>query len=101
MPVVDGDLVITAGSEPQELVVCGDIDLATVDVLEAAIAAVRSAGHPDLVIDLAGVGFVDSRGLRALLTAQQTGPVSLRRPSIAVRRLLQLTGVEQHFAVID
>ena len=50
------------------LTVEGELDLATVGGLQDAVAEVLSAGGPaELVLDLAGVTFLDSSGLGALL----------------------------------
>jgi len=43
-----------------------------------------------LVIDLSGVTFVDSAGLRTLLLARDAGPVELRDPSLVVRQTFEI-----------
>jgi anti-anti-sigma factor len=52
----------------------------------------------DITLDLSGVTFMDSGGLRALIQAcmglARTGRVRVVRPSEQVRRLLVLSGVE-------
>ena len=52
----------------------------------------------DITLDLSGVTFMDSSGVRALIQAcmglARTGRVRVVRPSEQVRRLLELSGVE-------
>jgi anti-anti-sigma factor len=52
----------------------------------------------DITLDLSGVTFMDSGGVRALIQAcmglARTGRVRVVRPSEQVRRLLVLSGVE-------
>ncbi len=60
----------------------------------------------DLVLDLSGVEFVDSSGLRVLIELHQNcsqagGAVVLRTPSPAVRRLLEVSGVADYLTVDD
>ncbi|MDX6556677.1 MAG: anti-sigma factor antagonist [Miltoncostaeaceae bacterium] len=55
-------------------------------------------GTGPVYVDLQGVTFMDSRGLGALLAANErsregAAPVRIYRPSEAVRRLLEVSGV--------
>ncbi|MEV4197586.1 STAS domain-containing protein [Micromonospora globbae] len=77
----------------------GEIDMATVDVLEKALAtALDRPGLRAVVVDLAGVAFLDSSGVRALvdaaLRARREG-VTLRvvDPRPVVARVLRITAV--------
>ena len=85
----------------------GDLDLAGVEVITRAVHAVHAARartDDPLVIDLAGVGFMDSEGLRALLVARKLAggsarSVVLRGPSDAVLTTLALAGLGDAFTV--
>ena len=82
----------------------GDIDLAGGPLLDAAILQVE--GPKALVIDLAGVEFIDSSGLRSLLAASRRAEgrgtrVVLRAPSAGVVRLLSITGTTDQFDLED
>jgi anti-anti-sigma factor len=79
----------------------GDLDVA-VGVEFANAVDERLAGDgsvTQVVIDLGGVEFIDSSGLRALLQlAQHHGErVQVGAISPAVQRLLELTGTLEHF----
>jgi anti-anti-sigma factor len=45
----------------------GELDLATVPILHAELAALRNAGFRRLILDLSRLEFVDSTGLRCIL----------------------------------
>jgi anti-sigma B factor antagonist len=81
-----------------EVRLAGELDMAAVFRLEPALDRLLAAQDVRaLVLDLAGVGFVDSAGLGALLsirerTSQLGIEMAIARPSDAVRRLLELSG---------
>jgi anti-sigma B factor antagonist len=76
----------------------GELDMATASELDQRILSAmrdRPSGH--VVVDLDQVEFMDSAGLRMLLTAAATARTNgnrllLRRPQRAVRRLIEVTG---------
>ncbi len=77
----------------------GELDMATADNLDAAVAAALARpGVREIVVDLAGVGFLDSSGVRVLVRgatrARQRG-VTLRvtDPQPVVARVLRITAV--------
>ncbi len=96
---VDGDVITLA--------VVGDLDIRTAAKLrEAGIRELEDSGCAKLVLDLSGVGFMDSTGLGALLGIQmaaekQGKPVALQAPSEHVYYVLDLTGLSEHFIVGD
>jgi anti-anti-sigma factor len=84
------------------ITVAGEIDIAAGPVLDAALSQ-RRDDRP-LVIDVGGVSFVDSSGLRSLLAAsrdaQKRGTfVTLRHVGPEVWRLLEITGTVGQFTV--
>lgn len=97
--VVDGD-------EPR-LVVRGDVDLDAEDrLLDGARTALAglgaSPGGRTVILDLAGVTFIDSSGLRSLLRSQalahsQGAAVRLVALPGPVTRLLEVAGVSDRF----
>lgn len=75
----------------------GELDMANVDELETALAEVRAPGV-SIVLDLSGITFMDSTGLKLLLTADAAArsdgySLELRAPSKAVLRVFEITGV--------
>jgi anti-sigma B factor antagonist len=86
------------------IVAIGDIDVAGGPLVDAAI--VDGESDQPVVIDLTEVTFIDSSGLRSLLSASRRAgdrgtEVVLRSPSAAVRRLLEITGTEGQFRIED
>ncbi len=91
--------VVPDGASRVRLVVGGEVDLATVGQLDDALMAlVRQARAPLIEVDLRGVGFLDSSGIRTLLrahtrAAQQGIRLIVTGPGPGVRRVLEITGV--------
>ena len=85
--------------------VVGALDLATTAMLDAELSLAFAAGPCRLlVLDLAGVEYLDSTGLRALWTIRQSmrelrGSLVLRRPSAAVLHVLESAGLTAMFEV--
>ncbi|MEY9928700.1 anti-anti-sigma factor [Catenulispora sp. GP43] len=83
------------------LVLVGDVDFAAHPVLVAQLVGLAGSGRA-VVVDCAGVTFLDSMGLRALvegraaaLDAGQT--FELADPSVPVRRVIELSGTAELF----
>ncbi len=75
----------------------GELDMADADWVEATLAA-AAAHHSRLTIDLSRLEFVDSTGLRTLLTLKQRAKIlniDLRfdKPSEAVSRVIDAAGL--------
>jgi anti-sigma B factor antagonist len=75
----------------------GELDIAATPELSTVLLIAAGSPGPLVVLDLAGVEFIDSAGLGALLAtrerAQDRGVgFTLSRTSDAVGRLLELTG---------
>jgi anti-sigma B factor antagonist len=87
--------------------VSGEIDLYTAPRLHAELTtALAGDGPVRLVVDLSGVGFCDSTGMNVLLAAHRRaqengGDLELSSPRPAVRKILQVTGLETVFTVTD
>jgi anti-sigma B factor antagonist len=88
----------------------GEIDLYTVPRLQRELSTVLAAANPPrpvrLIVDLSGVDFCDSTGVNALLLAHRQaresgGGLELAAPRPAVRKILQVTGLETVFTVVD
>jgi anti-anti-sigma factor len=104
--VVGPELIITTERDGSRAVlgVQGELDAYTAPALEERINALLGEGVSDLALDLSQTGFLDSSGLRALLTVHRrlesgSGQLSLRDPSEPVQRLLEITGLREHFGI--
>ena len=76
----------------------GELDIATVETLRVACDAIN--GARSLVLDLRGLSFIDSSGLRLLVEihrhAQSNGlQLSLIAPSDPADRAIRLSGLDQ------
>ena len=76
----------------------GELDLATVETLRAALDGVENAGR--LVLDLRSLSFIDSTGLRLLVAlhqrAQRDGfQLALVAPAAPADRAIRLSGLDQ------
>jgi anti-sigma B factor antagonist len=87
--------------DPLSLVVTGEIDLATADELRLAMDdVIARRGDVPVVLDLAGVTFIDSTGLSVLAQAAASGDeIVLRDPPKVVRSILALTGLGESFSI--
>jgi len=88
--------------------VVGDIDMAGGPLLEAAIeqreAALGTTSSGDIVLDLEAVHFIDSSGLRSLLTAARRAghrhsALTLHAVGPEIIRLLEITGTLDQFTI--
>lgn len=85
--------------------VCGEIDLYTAPLLRGELADAVVAGGRT-VVDMSRVEFCDSTGLGVLLSALKQargngGELELAAPQPAVRRILQITGLDEVFTIHD
>jgi anti-sigma B factor antagonist len=85
----------------------GEIDLYTAPRLHGELVAILSGDEPvQVVVDMSGIEFCDSTGMNVLLAAhrrarEQGGDLELAAPRPAVRKVLQVTGLESVFTVLD
>jgi anti-anti-sigma factor len=89
----------TLSPDRRLLVVRGDVEFRTAPLLRAAIDTAREGTGCHVTIDLAAVAFIDSSGLAVLIDANTQAPVTLRRPSPAVTRVIDVTGLSSTLAI--
>ena len=82
----------------------GEVDSHTAGLLEGCLDDLGTAS--DVVLDLAGVEFIDSSGLRVIIHAHQSlddagHRLILKSPSDAVTKLLTITGLVERLHVDD
>jgi anti-anti-sigma factor len=75
--------------------VVGEFDLAVEEPFVELVAAQVAAGHDKTLIDLGGVEFIDSSGVRALMRVhlEYPGRVELVAVHESVRRVLTVAGL--------
>lgn len=83
----------------------GELDLSTCDQVEAALAQAEAASPATLVLDLGGVSFMDSTGVRTLLQADSRARRDGRRllliaPPEPAARVLRVTLLDRRFEFI-
>jgi anti-sigma B factor antagonist len=78
----------------------GEIDLATVDELAAALEDARAEANV-VYLDLRGVIFMDSAGVRLVIEADRQCELVVVRGPIAVRRVFDLVGLEERVRMVD
>jgi anti-sigma B factor antagonist len=82
----------------------GELDLADVPAVASHLMREVAVRGPSIVLDLAGLEFIDCCGLGALVrvlkwTRQGGGDMSLAAPQELVRRVLSVTGLIDVFSV--
>lgn len=88
------------------LVLAGELDLASAEILQRAVDDPTLAAEPMLVLDLEQLQFIDSTGLRIILKALERcrsrgQEFAITRGSPQVQRLLSITGVAAHLPTIS
>jgi len=80
-----------------QLVLTGELDLAAAYDLEAALSRVFAEGSRQVDLDLRGVTFMDSMGLRSLLVAKDMchnhGAELAVIPNPALHKIFEVTGM--------
>lgn len=97
-----GRVMIEVESAPgtATIFVRGELDLVTTSFLAEQLTLVSRDKPGRLVFDLAGTGFMDCGSARLIACAGEWLPEGrrpvIRRPGPAVRRILELTGLEAY-----
>ena len=87
--------------------ISGEIDLYTAPRLHGELAALIADGKPArVVVDMSGVEFCDSTGMNVLLSClrrarERGGDLEIAAPKPAVRKILQVTGLDSVFTLVD
>ena len=87
------------------LTLSGELDIATAPQVEEAALALLEQRVRTLVIDLSGLTFIDSSGLRTLIilndrAAEEDWTLALIRPDEPSLSVLQITGAEENLPFI-
>ena len=84
----------------------GELDMAGVDRFERLLTADQTSEAATFVLDMRGLTFIDSSGLRALIMADQRvraegGRFIVVRGPDQVNQVLEMTGVGQRIELVD
>jgi len=84
----------------------GELDLDTAPLLDEQLAAVRAGGAETVVLDLQGLTFMDSTGLRLVIRWDTAGreqgfEFAIVPGSEVVQRVFRLTGLDEHLRVVE
>jgi anti-anti-sigma factor len=92
-------------TEPARMFVFGELDAVNADQLQKAVVDVLRHHRPSRIeMDLHGVSFLDSVGIRVLVLCQADArqvdcQIRFTNPQPMVYRVLQITGLLEHFGL--
>jgi anti-anti-sigma factor len=100
------DVIVTRDADKHTVALAGELDIGTVKRAEAALSQAESGSARMIVLDLSGLTFMDSTGVRlALAAAARSRADSDRlrfvRGGAAVQRVFELSGVADTLPFID
>ena len=78
----------------------GDLDMATLPRLRAAVEREHANGEP-LVLDLRGLAFLDTSGMRYVVERHEAGELTLVRGPRSVQRIFEIAGLEGELRWVD
>jgi anti-sigma B factor antagonist len=86
--------------------VSGEFDLAATHAVEDALLSVEDGVNPVIVLDLRGVTFLDSTGLRTITSADHRArdaghELRIIRGPEQVQKLLYVTGMDKILPLVD
>ncbi len=92
--------------DTQRVAPSGELDIATAEQLERELLAVEQTDVERIVLDLSGLAFIDSTGLRVVLDANDRCGGSVDRLRViagspAVDRLFDLVGLRERLPLIE
>ena len=92
---------VASGRDEVVLTLTGELDPHTAPLLRSDVDACIEAGTRTLVLDVGGLRFIDSSGLRVIISAHKAmaardGRLVLRSATETTRRLLDITGLTDH-----
>jgi anti-sigma B factor antagonist len=102
----DLDVALAGGGERVTLALAGELDLETAGAVEAAVRDALAREPAALTIDLRGVVFMDSTGLRTLITVSRCTDragldLEIVRGPDNVHRVFEVTGMSGRLPLVD
>ena len=95
---------VEAHDDSVVLVLVGELDPHTAPSLRDHLTSAVGDTTTEVVLDVGGLTFIDSSGLRVIIAAHKDmegrgGRLVLRSPTATTRRLLDITGLADHIVV--
>lgn len=89
-----------------QLTLKGELDLSTIEKVEQELARVEADAPDVIVLDLSGLTFLDSTGLRTIVTADQRARragrrVVVRRGPDTVHRIFTITRLDERLEMVE
>ncbi|MDI6827885.1 MAG: STAS domain-containing protein [Armatimonadota bacterium] len=91
----DGDMPV--------IIVTGDVDFSTSQALDDCIQQLIKDNHKTFCVDLTGVEYLDSEGMKVLIKAhrevKEQGQIKIRGARESVRRIFEISGLYKLFDI--
>ena len=100
------EIITKEGEGQTRIALVGELDIASTPQFEAGLEKVEADAPAVLVLDLRKVEFIDSTGLRAVISADERARSGGRRFVIirgttAVERVFSVTQLDQRLEIVD
>jgi len=103
-----GELTVSSrrDGDVHTIALAGELDLATAERFEQELKRVEVTDALSIVVDLSGLAFMDSTGIRILVAADarsraDSERLALRHGPPAVQRVIELTGLTDLLPFVD
>lgn len=108
-PSMNGEILTMELEQDGEAIVIrpsGELDMSTAPVLDAALREAMDSERTQVIVDLGGLSFIDSTGLRLLVVAAERSRkagnrLRLLRGSEPVERMLEVSGLQRSLPFVD
>jgi anti-sigma B factor antagonist len=95
-------LSLEEADAPDTWKLVGELDSHSADLVAGTVGTADPGTN--LTLEMSGVSFIDSTGLRALVElrtglVESGGSLAIDQPSDAVRRVIELTGLAEHLGI--
>jgi anti-sigma B factor antagonist len=102
--VGDLQVIVSSVDSQHEVRLLGELDMSTASQLRDELVRLATDGATMVTVDLSDLAFIDSTGLSVLITGlkrlrQHGGDMALRSPSPGTRKVLEITGLTEVFAI--
>ncbi|MHB1340780.1 MAG: STAS domain-containing protein [Coriobacteriia bacterium] len=100
------DIAVERDGTTCRITVTGEVDVYTSPMLKAHIVDAVDDGCTDMIVDLEGVGFIDSSGLGVLVSGlrrvkERSGSMRLVCTKENILKIFRITGLDKVFPVFS